>query len=212
MENPQQPTAEITEPSIEDAVEPPREVESQNKRALAMMTLESVAQRAAKRPEPLHIKNIPKLHLGMLKLDKELSALRLSASARESLERRKAINFEEEDSEYEEALTDRSVDTILTRSNRDELSKSVITQLDRLDFRKSVEGQCAMLFAEYHELSTKAQKICDSGETVLDVSLLKLGDRHIESLVEGLRKISPESSSILHVSVRDNRLSDDGET
>lgn len=211
MENLQQFTAEITKPSIEDAAESLGEVESLNKRALAMMTLESVAQRTAKRPEHLHIKNIPKLHLGMLKLDKELSALRLSASARESLERRKAINFEEEDNEYEEALTDRSVDAILTRSNRDELSKSVITQLDRLDFRKSVEGQSAMLFAEYRELSSKVQKICESGENVLDVSLLKLGDRHMESIVVGLSRISPEASSILHVSVRDNRLSDDGE-
>jgi len=200
---------------VEDAdgdsiAETPNGAESPTRRALLQLTIESQAQRAAKKPEPFRMKRIPKLHMGMLKIDKDIAALRLSASARESVERRKAINFDEEDSMYEEMLTDRSVDAVLNRTNRDELSKKLITQLDKIDFRKSVEEKVSMMFAEYQELSSKAQMLCESGETVLDVSFLKLGDRRIESLVDGFSKVSSEASSILHVLVRDNRLSDEG--
>jgi hypothetical protein len=142
---------------------------------------------------------------------KKDGAIRLSQSARESIARRSALNFEEEDSEYEaELATDRSVDAILHRSNRDDVSKAQITKLDINDFKNSVEGTITMKFAEYTDLIGKAQSISDSGETVLDVSRLKLGDSHIEGLAEGLSKVSPDVCSIRVISVRDNRLSDDG--
>lgn len=176
-------------------------------------SMDYVATQFARRSEQLHLKIIPQLKIS--KLDDNSGHRYQSQSARENYvqSRNGSKPFEdidEMDRIFEAMTVDQSVDSIIRRSRRDGLSKEVIVVLDKAEFKKSVEAKSLSSFAEYEELYRKASRLNDHGGILLDLSRLKLGDRHAASVAEGFSKLTAELSSIRHISLRDNRLTDDG--
>jgi len=181
-----------------------------HREVLIQMNIEAEAARSATKPEPLHIQKIPKLKFK--KISEVKNAKLNSQSARDDSERRIMLNVSltEIDKIYQDLSIENTVDSILRRSNRDEQSKTVITKLDSNDFKKSVEEKSSVQFAEYADLITRAPLLSKAGNEILDVSKLKLGDKHVISLAQGFSKLTAETSSIKHIFLRDNRLTDEG--
>ena len=178
-------------------------------------SMQSVARRQASKPEPLYMKLIPKIEICKLETGKRMMIQYKSQSARETSNPTEKTtssyeDIEEMDRIFETLMTEQSVDSILRRSRRDELSKSMIISLNQDDFKKSACDKSLIEFPEYAELAKKAILLNERGEYVLNVSKLKLGDRHAACIADGFQNLTAETSSINQVSVRDNRLTDDG--
>jgi hypothetical protein len=87
-------------------------------------------------------------------------------------------------------------------SARDELSKTVITRIDKSDFQTSVSKKSQEEFAELSELMNRAPLCNQKGNATIDVGRMKLGDKHVQYLAKGFIKIHSESSKILNIILR----------